>query len=112
MEALDLLRQKAVEQIDVRLQAYALAGFIQMLGAHLGPEFGVVQQQIGELAPLLHQIEFSHPGGLALELAGGDPKQLGQHKARVVEAQCLVKIAGEDKALPGLYLFLHKLEFG
>ena len=104
---LDLVRQKAVERVDVGLQPNGLAGLVQMFAAHARAEFGIVQQQVGELASLLHQVQLSHPGGLTLEFAGGNPQQLGQHVARVVEAQGLVKIAGEYVALLQLYLFKH-----
>ncbi len=112
MEALDLFRQQAIQQVDVRLQAHALAGLVQVLGPDLAAELGIVQQQIGQLAALLNEIQLGHPGDLAFVLAGRNANQLAQHVTGIVETQRLVKITGEDVALPGLHLFLHKLEFG
>src|SRR5664280_2886716 len=54
--ALNFLGKEAVERIDIGLQPDALARFIEMLAAHLRAELGVVQQQIGEFPPLLHQV--------------------------------------------------------
>src|ERR1035438_9390848 len=54
--ALNFLGKEAVERIDIGLQPDAPARFIEMLAAHLRAELGVVQQQIGEFPPLLHQV--------------------------------------------------------
>src|SRR5690242_17534229 len=83
-----------------------------MLGACLRAELGIVQQQVGELTALLNEVQLGHPVRLALELAGRDAEYLGKNIPRVVETQRLIEITGEDVALPGLYFFLHKLEFG
>ena len=54
-----------------------------------------MQEQVGQLRPLLYQIEFGHAFRLALEFLGRNADQLAQHVAGVVESQRLVEIAGE-----------------
>jgi hypothetical protein len=57
VQILDQLRQQA----DVLLQADALAGFDEVRAAHAA-EFRVVQQQIGQLAALLHHVDAGQAG--------------------------------------------------
>ena len=110
--ALNFLGEEAVEQVNVRLQAHPLAGLVEVLGTHFRAEFGIVQQQIGELAALLDEVQLGHSRGLALELRLGNAQQLGQNVARVVEAQGLVKIAGKYVSLLRMYFLYHAFWFG
>ena len=56
----------------------------------------IMQQQVGQLRPLLHQVEFGHAFRLALEFLGRNANQLAQHVTGVVESQRLVEVAGEQ----------------
>ena len=99
------LGEEAVEQINVRLQAHALARLIKVLRAHLA-KFGIVQQQVGEFAALLDEVQLGHARRLALELRLRNPEDIGEDVARVVEAQGLIKIACKYVSLLRIYSFL------
>jgi len=101
--AVHLAGQKAIEKSNVRLQAHAAADFVQILPPHPRAELGVVQQQVHQFAALLHQVQLRHAPRLALEFLRRNPHQLTEHVAGVVEAERLVKVAGEDVSLA----FLH-----
>src|SRR5664279_309620 len=98
MKTFDLVRQELVQRSDIRLEAHALASLVQMLAAYLF-EFGIVEQQIRQFASLLHQVQFGHSGNLALVLARRNSQQLAENITGVVEAQRLVKVAGQDESL-------------
>jgi hypothetical protein len=73
-----------------------------LLGVRGAPaKFRIVQQQVRELAALLHQIQLGHPGNLAFKLGKRYAEQLAEHVPRIVEAQRLVKVAGQNKPLCG-----------
>src|ERR1019366_6953339 len=110
--ALNFIGKEAVEQVNIRLQAHPLARLVQMLRTDLGAKLGVVQQQVGEFAALLHQVQLRHPGGLAFEFCFGDTQQLGQDISRVVKAEGLVKIAGEYESLLRMYSLCHAFGVG
>ena len=110
--AVHFLGKEAVQRVDVRLQAHALARFVKMLATHFRAELGIVQQQVGKFASLLHQVQLRHASGLALEFGLGNAQQLGQNVARVVEAQGLVKIAGEYVSLLRMYFLYHDFGVG
>jgi integrase/recombinase XerD len=84
--------QGAGELGDIVLQADALAGFEQMLAAN-ATELGIVQNQIGKLGALLHEIDFREPLDAMSEVGNAD--QFGKNDAGIVETQSLVKIAGQ-----------------
>lgn len=94
MVALNAAFQDAVQQFDVLLERNALADLVQVLAAATA-ELRIVQQQVGELRSLLHQVEVRHASRFALEFLGGNAEQFAEHVAGVVEAECLVEIAGE-----------------
>ena len=98
--------QQLIQHLDVILQSYPLADLAQMFLSHLGAKFWIVQQKIGELRSLLHQINLGHSLGLALELLRRNADQFRQHVAGIVEGQCLVKIARENVA-PQNMLSIH-----
>ena len=76
------------------LQPHALAGFDEVLAAYAA-KFGVVPDQVGELAALLHEVAGREARDLLLEV--GHPEQLAQLEARVVEAQRLIEIRSEEE---------------
>ena len=55
---------------------------------------GVVEEQVGELASLLHEVDARETPHLLLEPRGAE--QLGQHDPGILEAQGLVEIAGQQ----------------
>ena len=57
-----------------------------------------LQQQVRQFRALLHQVDFGHSLGLALEVLGGNANQFGQHVARIIKCERLVKVAGENVA--------------
>src|SRR5579864_8717004 len=104
----DSFVQDAMQEVDILLQANALAHFPQVLGTHAVVKLRIVQQQVGQLSPLLHEIEPSHALGLALEFFCRNAEQLAQHVSRVVVAQRLIEITGKYLVLYGRK-FLHTL---
>ena len=56
-------------------------------------EFGIVPDQVGELASLLHQVTVRESRDLLLEVAHA--QQFAELEARIVEAQRLIEIRGE-----------------
>ena len=86
-----------IKQRDVFFQANALSDFIQMLFAHATLELGIVQQQIGKLSTLLHQVQPCHACGFALEFSRRNSDQFGEHVARVVEGKRLVEVACKNE---------------
>ena len=55
-----------------------------------------MQEQICEFRALLHQIQLRHTRRFFLELLNRNAEQFGENQARVVEAQGLVEVAGEQ----------------
>src|SRR5262249_24611144 len=98
MIAVDPVLQNLVQLLNVFFQANDLAHLIKMLLAYTAAKFRVVQQQVGQLGALLDQIKLGHALGLALKLFGRNTNQLAEHIAGVVKGQCLVEVAGEQKA--------------
>ena len=84
--------QELGQQIDVLLEAHALAGFDEVLTAHAA-EFRVVAEQVGQLRTLLDQVD----GGQAPDLfiKSAQAEHLAQDDAGIVKAQRLVEVAGE-----------------
>src|SRR5271166_6203688 len=87
------LSEEAVEQVNVRFQADALACYIKVLRTDFRAELWIVQQQIGEFAALLDEVQFGHARGLALEFRLRNSQQVRENIAGVVEAQGLVEVA-------------------
>ena len=94
--AVDALGEALGEQIDVRLQPDATADLHEVLAPHAAV-LGIVQQQIRQLAALLHQVEARQTGDLLDEARR--PEQLAQDDTRIVEAQRLIEIAREQELL-------------
>ena len=86
--AVDILEQFG-QECDVRFQADTLADLDEMLTADF-PEFGVVQQKIGEFAALLDQVDLRQAVHSRVEILDAD--DIGQHFAGVVETEGLVEI--------------------
>jgi len=55
-----------------------------------------MEQQVSELSTLLNQVLRGKERCFALELPRRDSNQFAQNKPRVVEAQGLIKIAGQQ----------------
>ena len=64
-------------------------------------------QQVGELRPLLDEVELGHPFGFALELIGGNANQLAQHIAGVVERKRLIEVTGKNVASQSVVTHAH-----
>lgn len=77
----DAFIQDFVKQCDILLQADTLAHLVQMLFTHTGLELRVVQKQVSQFSPLLHQIQLGHPFGFVLELVRRNPNQFAQNIA-------------------------------
>ncbi len=88
--------ENLVEQFDIALQSNALANLIKMLFPHLGLEFGIVQQQVGEFRSLLHQIDLGHPFGLAFKFIDRNADKFRQHVTGIIERERLVEVAREN----------------
>src|SRR5205823_3131705 len=84
----------------VVLQADAFAGFREVLAAHTA-EIRVVENEIAELRALLHKVHLREAVDLVAEAVETD--ELAKNHARVIEAERLVKITGQQN------LFTHVL---
>jgi len=93
--------ERAGEERYVVLQADALAGLDEMLSPHAA-EIRVMQNEIAQLGALLDEVYLSQALDLVVKPVKTD--ELAQHHSRVVEAECLVEIAGQQ------VLFRHVLE--
>jgi hypothetical protein len=82
--------------VDVSLQADLLAHLAQVLTPHL-PVLRIMEQQVSKLGSLLHQMRSGEAGTPLHE--PGDSQHLTQHDSRVVEAQRLVEVAGQQIAV-------------
>src|ERR1700686_1160263 len=96
--AVDARVEQLVKQFDVALETNPLAHFVQMFLANFGLELRIMQQQVGELRALLHQIDLGHPLGFAFEVLGRNADQFGEHVAGIVEGERLIEIARENIA--------------
>ena len=105
---LDPLAQNGDEQLDVRLQPDALAGFHQMLPAHAA-EFRIVQNQVRELASLLHEPRARHPRDLFLE--AGQSQHFAEGDAGIIETQCLIEVARQHEMSRSIRLVFHNQPF-
>ena len=88
----------ALEEVDQRRDVAAQPDPPPGLDQVLAPdaaELGVVTDQVGQLAALLHQVAARQALDLLVEV--GDAKQLAQHDAGVVEAQGLVEVGGDEE---------------
>ncbi len=90
--------EQLVQHLDVSLEANALAHFAQMFLPNFRLELRIMQQQVSELSPLLHQVDLGHALGFALEFFGRNSDQLGEHVTGIVEGERLVKVARENIA--------------
>src|SRR5262245_63897041 len=93
MMALDAVAQYFGKQSDVLFEPDSLAGLDQMLFTNAA-EFGIVQQQISELASLLYQIDPRHSGDTLFKARYA--KQVAQNESGIVETQSLIEIAGKQ----------------
>ena len=85
---------------DVVLQADAFSGFDEVLTSHLA-EIRIVENEIAELRALLDEVHLRQALHLVVEAVKAD--ELAENDARVVKAERLVEIAGQQK------LFSHVL---
>ena len=84
--------QELREQADVGLEADAFAGFDEMLATDAAV-LGVVQNQVGEFASLLDQMDIGEAGNLLLKT--GNAQHLAQNNTRVMKTQGLIKVTGD-----------------
>ena len=89
------------EQVDVRLQPDATAHLHEVLAPHAAV-LGIVQQEIRQLATLLHQVEARQTGDLIDEARR--PEQFAQDNTRIIEAQRLIEIAREQELFSHTHL--------
>ena len=75
-------------------QADTAAGLDQVLAPDAA-KLGVVPDQIGELAALVDEI--AAPQSVDFGVERGHAEPLGEHNARIVEAQCLVEVRRHEK---------------
>ena len=87
----------ALEQIDQRwnvtAQANPSARFIQVLPTDAA-KLGIVADQIGQLPTLLDQVALGQPANLLVKV--GRAEDLAQHRPRVIEAEGLIEIGGNQ----------------
>src|SRR5690349_1060506 len=86
------------QELYVVLEANLFSDFVKVSLAHLGVELRIVQQQIGKLRALLHQVQLCHALRFALELFRRDAKHLAQCVSRIVESKGLIKVASKNIA--------------
>src|SRR5712692_3886105 len=86
--------KRAREERDVVLQADALAGFDEVLAADLA-EVRVMKNEIAKFRALLDEVHLGKTFHLVVEAVKAD--QFTENDSRVVEAERLVKIAGQEK---------------
>ena len=99
MIAIHSVLEHLIEQFDIVFQANVLAHFVEMLLAHSLAKLGIVQQQVGQLGALLHQVQLGHALRLALEFRGRNTHQFAQHIPGIVEGQGLVEVTGKKITL-------------
>src|SRR5438034_5448591 len=71
----------------------------------------IVDQQIGQLRPLLHQVLLGQEAGLPFELLGWNSHQLAQDHSGVVEAERLIEVARQKIIFDRCHWFLHCAPF-
>ena len=86
--AIDAVPQDLHQPADVGLQADPASHLHEVLAAHLAV-LGVVEQQVRELAALLHQVDAGEALHFLLEAVR--PEQLAEDDPGVVEAQRLIE---------------------
>src|SRR5258708_7648124 len=75
-------------------QPDTLAGRYQIVSPHTA-EFRIVQNQVAKLGALLHQVHLRQSGHFVVEAMKAD--EFAQHDPRVVKAERLVEVAGQEK---------------
>jgi hypothetical protein len=88
-----------VEQFNVFFQANSLAHLVEMLFAHLLPEFGIMQQQVRQLRSLLYQVQLGHALRFSFKFRGRNAHQFAQYIPGIVERQGLIEVAGKQVPL-------------
>jgi hypothetical protein len=91
--AVDSAFQELDELRDMVLEPHPPAGLDEVLPPH-PPELRVVPDQIGELPALMDEVAPAQAVHLRLET--GHAEQVGQHGARIVEAERLVEVRGQQ----------------
>src|SRR5882724_4230965 len=86
------LLQQLRQQPDIRLEADLLSNFDQMLFADT-TILRVVQQQVGKLSALLNKMHARQTIDFPSEIRSAD--QLAEDQSRIVEAEGLIKVAGQ-----------------
>ena len=90
--------QPAIQELDQRRNVVAQpdppAGLHQMLAAHAA-EFRVVTNQVGQLAPLLHQVAAGQAIDLLLEPRRA--QNLAEDETGIVETERLIEVRRHEK---------------
>ncbi len=97
--AIHSVLEHLVKQFDIFFQADVLADFVEMLLPHLLAELGIMQKQVRQFRPLLHQVQFGHALRLAFKFRSRNADQFTQYVAGIVESKGLVKVAGKKVTL-------------
>ncbi len=97
--AVDAGREDVEERLDVPLEPDLPPHLGEVLPPH-ATVLRVVQEQVGQLSSLLHEVGIREPVDLVLE--PGPVEQLAQHLTGVVEAERLVEVAGDQVMLRGV----------
>src|SRR5258708_27932791 len=84
--------QSLREQLYVMLQTNQFAGFNQMFAPNAA-KFRIMQNQVGKLRALLHQVDLRQTANLVVKALYAD--QFGKHYSRIIETERLVKIASQ-----------------
>src|SRR4029078_12829774 len=90
--------EPAVQELDERPDVMAKADPPARLHQVLAPnpaEFGIMPNQVRELAPLMNEVAPGEPVDLLLEAVGA--KQFAEHETGVVETERLVEIRRHEK---------------
>jgi hypothetical protein len=82
------------EETDVLLQPHPLAGCPEVLPAHV-PEIQIVDQQVGQLSALLHQVSVREPGHPLMDF--WNFHHLAENQSRVFEAKGLIEVAQKQE---------------
>src|SRR5206468_850557 len=101
---LNLAGEKLRQRLDIRFKLNALSNFDQMFFSDAA-KFWVVQEQVGQLASLLHQVNPRHTGNFLLESRFAE--QFAQNNPGVVATQSVIEITGQQVMFGKNYFCFH-----
>src|SRR5262249_43868567 len=94
MIAVDPVSENLVQERNVVFHPDAFPDFIKVLSANSRAKYRIMEQQVSQFSTLLDQVESGHPGRFAFKFFRRNPKQFAENITGVIEAQCLVEVAG------------------